>query len=175
MHDARYAITESGVSPRLLPGMTEHLVVADSDEHTEGGHITEDLTVRRKMLEKRLRKEKGIQTDAIPPDIEGETKPDLLLVSWGSSKGAVLEAASLLRSNGERVATLHFSQVWPLIPDQFLGTLQDARQVISIESNATGQLARLIRRESGFEIKKKVLRYDGLPLTPESILRDLNQ
>jgi len=172
---ARYAITESGVSPRLLPGMTEHLVVADSDEHTEGGHITEDLTVRRKMLEKRLRKEKGIQTDVIPPDIEGETKPDLLLVSWGSSKGAVLEAASLLRSNGERVATLHFSQVWPLIPDQFLGRLQDARQVISIESNASGQLARLIRRESGFEIKKKVLRYDGLPLTPESILRDLNQ
>ncbi len=172
---ARYSVTESGVSPRLLPGMTEHLVVADSDEHTEGGHITEDLTVRRKMVEKRLRKEKGIQAEVLPPDIEGEAKTDLLLVSWGSSKGAVLEAASHLRSSGERVSTLHFSQVWPLVPDQFSGRLQKARQVVSIESNASGQLARLIRRETGFQIKEKVLRYDGLPLTPESILRELDR
>jgi 2-oxoglutarate ferredoxin oxidoreductase subunit alpha len=80
-----------------------------------------------------------------------------------------------MRSNGEKVAMLHFSQVWPLVPGQFMGHLQEAKQVISIEGNATGQLARLIRRETGFEIKKKVLRYDGLPLTPESILRELNQ
>jgi 2-oxoglutarate ferredoxin oxidoreductase subunit alpha len=46
-----------------------------------------------------------------------------------------------------------------------------AREVVSIEGNASGQLARLIRRETGFHIKKKVLRYDGLPPTPESILR----
>lgn len=172
---ARYAITESGISPRLLPGMTEHLVVADSDEHTEDGHITEDLSMRSQMVEKRLRKEKGIRTEVMPPIMEGEAKPELLLVSWGSSKGAVLEAASRMRSNGARVATLHFSQVWPLIPDQFLGSLQDARQVIGIESNANGQLARLIRRETGFKIKKKVLRYDGLPITPGSILRELNR
>lgn len=171
----RYAITESGISPRLLPGMTEHLVVADSDEHTEGGHITEDLTLRRKMVEKRLRKEKGIQAEVIPPVMEGDAGPDLLFVSWGSSEGAVVEAASRLRSQGKRIASLHFSQVWPLIPDQFLAYLEDARQVISVESNANGQLARLIRRETGFEIKKKVLRYDGLPITPESILRELNR
>ncbi len=70
---------------------------------------------------------------------------------------------------------LHFSQVWPLLPEQFMGYLQEAKQVICIEGNATGQLARLIRRETGFEIKKKVLCYDGLPLTPESILREMNK
>jgi 2-oxoglutarate ferredoxin oxidoreductase subunit alpha len=170
---ARYSVTESGISTRLLPGMTQHLVVADSDEHTEAGHITEDLSMRIQMVEKRLRKERGIRSDVVPPIMEGESNPELLLVSWGSSKGAVLEAASHIRSNGARVATLHFSQVWPLIPDQFLGSLQDARHVISIESNANGQLARLIRQETGFEIEKKVLRYDGLPITPESILREL--
>lgn len=171
----RFAITESGVSPRLLPGMTQHLVVADSDEHTEDGHITEDLLVRNQMVEKRLRKGKGIYAEAIPPKIEGEDKPDLLLVSWGSSKGAVQEAASWMNSNGEKVATLHFSQVWPLVPEQFMRHLQAAQEVVCVEGNATGQFARLIRRETGFHIKKRVLRYDGLPLTPESILQELNR
>lgn len=171
----RFAITETGVSPRLLPGITEHLVVADSDEHTQDGHITEDLSVRKLMVEKRLKKREGVRAGVIPPDMKGDGTPDLLLVSWGSSKGAVHEAASRMRSNGEKVATLHFSQVWPLVPEQFMGHLQEAKQVICIEGNATGQLAGLIRRETGFEIKKKVLRYDGLPFTPESILRELNQ
>jgi len=171
----RYAITESGISPRLLPGMTEHLVVADSDEHTEEGHITEDLSVRRQMVEKRLKKGKGIRAEVIPPDREGEEKPDLLLVSWGSSKGAVQEAASSMNSQGEKIATLHFSQVWPMVPEQFMSYLESARQVVSVEGNAFGQMARLIRRETGFQINKKVLRYDGLPITPEFILRELKQ
>jgi 2-oxoglutarate ferredoxin oxidoreductase subunit alpha len=169
----RFAITESGISPRLFPGMSEHLVVADSDEHTEDGHITEDLSVRVSMVEKRFKKGDWINSKVIPPDIQGEEEPDMLLVSWGSSKGAVQEAASLLRSRKEKVATLHFSQVWPLVPGHFMKHLEQAREVVSIEGNASGQLARLIRRETGFHIKKKVLRYDGLPPTPESILRGL--
>ena len=171
----RFTITESGVSPRLLPGTSEHLVVVDSDEHTEDGHITEDLSVRTLMAEKRLRKGKSISSEVIPPEIQGEEEPDVLLVSWGSSKGAVQEAASILRSNGEKVATLHFSQVWPLVPEQFMEHLEKAQEVVSVEGNAFSQLARLIRRETGFQIKKKVLRYDGLPLTPESILRELDR
>ena len=171
----RFAITESGISPRLLPGMTEHLVVADSDEHTEDGHITEDLGVRVQMVDKRLRKEKGIRAEVVPPEIEGEKNPDLLLVSWGSTKGPVREAVSLMRRDGKRVATLHFSQVWPLIPEHFVSHLESARQVVSVEGNALGQMARLIRRETGFEIKKQVLRYDGMPMTPESILRQLKR
>jgi len=89
--------------------------------------------------------------------------------------GSVLEAASKLREEMRRVATLHFSQVWPMAPDQFIGYLQEAREVVCVEGNATGQLARLIRRETGFEIKRKILRYDGLPITPEWILRELNR
>jgi 2-oxoglutarate ferredoxin oxidoreductase subunit alpha len=170
---ARYDNTESGISPRLLPGMSENLVVADSDEHTADGHITENLSVRKQMVEKRLRKGDGIRTEVIPPDMDGEERPDLLLVSWGSSKGAVSEAASRLRLKGVTVATCHFSQVWPLVPEHFMGRFKEARKVVCIEGNASGQLAGLIRRETGFQIKHNVLRYDGLPLTPESILRDI--
>ena len=106
--------------------------------------------------------------------MQGEERPDLLLVSWGSSKGSVQEAARHLISGGKKVATLHFSQVWPLVPEQFMEYLENAREVVCIEGNAFGQFARLIRRETGFHIHRRILRYDGLPLTPEWILRGLD-
>jgi 2-oxoglutarate ferredoxin oxidoreductase subunit alpha len=171
----RFALTDSGISPRLLPGLTEHLVVADSDEHTEDGHITEDLSVRTRMVQKRLKKGAGIRSEVVPPEWIGDEKPDLLLVTWGSGKGAVEEAAATMRTRGMRVATLHFSQVWPLVPELFLDTMQKAKKVFAVEGNAFGQLARLIRRETGFHIKDMILRYDGLPITPEFILHALNQ
>jgi 2-oxoglutarate ferredoxin oxidoreductase subunit alpha len=171
----RFAVTDSGISPRLLPGLTEHLVVADSDEHTEDGHITEDLSVRTRMVQKRLIKGAGIRSEVVPPEWIGEEKPDLLLVAWGSSKGAVEEAAATMRSRGMHVSTLHFAQVWPLVPELFMGPLQEAKKVVAVEGNATGQFARLIRRETGFHIERLILRYDGLPITPEFILRTLKQ
>jgi 2-oxoglutarate ferredoxin oxidoreductase subunit alpha len=170
----RHALTESGVSPRLIPGASGHLVVTDSDEHTEDGHLTEDLRVRTVMVEKRLRKLAGIRAETIPPEYEGSSRPELLLLSWGSTRGAVREAAAALREKGVDTATLHFSQVWPLVPDQFIGRLEDAGLVAAVEGNATAQLARLIRRETGFEISERVVRYDGLPFTPEYILRELS-
>ena len=172
---SRYAITPSGVSPRLLPGMSKHLVVADGDEHLVDGHLTEDLKVRNLMVEKRLRKEQGIMAEVVPPEYQGDESPDLLLVTWGSSKGSVVEAAAKLRNDSMRVGTLHFSQVWPLVPDQFLGYLESAGEVVCVEGNVYGQLARLIRRETGFGVHRRVLRYDGLPITPEYILRELGR
>jgi 2-oxoglutarate/2-oxoacid ferredoxin oxidoreductase subunit alpha len=170
----RYALTVDGLSPRLLPGKTGNLVVADSDEHTEDGHLTEDLSVRKQMVEKRLNKIKGLIRQTRPPEFTGDPKPDLLLVTWGSTKGSVLEAAAKMRIEGKRVGTLCFSQVWPLVPDQFVPFLQEAEEVIAVEGNARGQFSRLLRRETGFHITRQVLRYDGLPITPEFILRQID-
>ncbi len=169
----RYRITKNGISPRLLPGLSEHLIVADSHEHTEDGHMTENLSLRPKMVDKRLRKGDGIRSEAIPPDFQGDKKADLLLISWGSTKGAVEEAAVQLRSGKKKVATLHFSQVWPIVPDTFIKHLEQSKKVICVESNATGQFAQLIRRETGFVVQKRISRYDGLSITPEYILRHL--
>jgi 2-oxoglutarate ferredoxin oxidoreductase subunit alpha len=171
----RFALTDTGVSPRLLPGLSEHLVVADSDEHTEDGHITEDLSMRMRMVRKRLTKGDGIRSEVVPPEYLGDEKPEVLLLCWGSSRGAVREAAAGLRSQGMRAASLHFSQVWPLVPEQFMPHLEQAKRVVCVEGNATGQMARLIRRETGFQIAGQVLRYDGLPITPTYILRELAQ
>ncbi len=170
---ARYAITPSGVSPRLLPGVSRHLVVADSHEHTEKGHITEDLSLRPKMVEKRLRKFQGLAQEVVPPSFLGPQDPELLLVGWGSTKGALQEAAFLLSRAGRKTSVLHFSQVWPLVDAQFLDRLKQAKTTVCVEGNATGQLARLIRRETGFEFSTRVSRYDGLPITPEYILARL--
>ncbi len=169
----RHRFTESGVSPRLLPGFTKHLVVTDSDEHTEDGHITEDLSVRKLMVEKRLKKMKGMMKETVAPELAGVKKADLLFVSWGSTKGSVVDAAAALKAKGQNVSTLHFSQVWPLVPEQFVSALEGAKRVVCVEGNASGQFARLIRRETGFEIKEHVRRYDGLPITPEYIIRNI--
>ncbi len=166
----RYRLTENGLSPRLLPGMSTHLVVADSDEHDEDGHISEDHGVRIAMVDKRLRKMEILKQEAIAPSLDGEKSAELLLVSWGSSQGPVLEAVALLRGQGRKVASLHFSQVWPLVSHQFLDILQAAGEVVCVEGNATGQFARLIQRETGFAMPSRIARYDGLPFTARYIL-----
>jgi 2-oxoglutarate/2-oxoacid ferredoxin oxidoreductase subunit alpha len=169
----RFGLTENGISTRLLPGKTVHLVVADSDEHTEEGHITEDLALRKKMVEKRLRKGLLLAKQIIPPEYTGDSDPDLLLVTWGSTKGSVLEAADQLRRLGKSVASLCFSQVWPIDPESIIFNLKAAKMVVGIEGNATGQFSNLIRRETGFNISKRILRYDGLPITPRYIIKEL--
>ena len=177
-----YLLTDSGISPRIFPGMSgkcvkafgsEDLVIADSDEHTPDGHLTEDLSVRISMVEKRLRKLDGIKSELIHPEFFGDSEPDLLLVCWGSTRGSTIEAANQIRNNGRRVATLHFQQIWPMIGEEFIEKLKSARETIVVESNTTGQFARLIRRETGFQIDKTILRYDGLPITPEYIVARL--
>ncbi|MDQ7830334.1 MAG: 2-oxoacid:acceptor oxidoreductase subunit alpha [Desulfovibrionaceae bacterium] len=169
----RYAVTDSGVSPRLVPGFGDYLVVADSDEHTADGHITEDLGVRVVMQDKRSRKMQGLSADAVPPDLYGEASADILLTCWGTTLGAALEAAAILRDSGTSCAVLHFSQVYPLVPAQFLPLLEKSPRAVMVEGNSTGQLARLIRQETGFAFAQQILRYDGLPLTARYILDHL--
>lgn len=170
---ARYAVTDSGVSPRLIPGFTEATVVLDSDEHTPDGHITEDLAVRVTMQDKRMRKLQGLIGSALAPDVYGDPAGATLLACWGSTLGAALEAAQLLRAQGEKAAVLHFSQVWPLVPDAFLPVLAGAARTVMVEGNYAGQLARLIRRETGYAFDALVTRYDGLPFTAAYILQRL--
>ena len=106
----RYAFTADGVSPRRLPGFGP-VVVADSDEHTPDGHLTEDLAVRVKMHDKRLRKLRRWRGNwkALPP--RGRTAP-LTLVCWGSSLGPVQEAVARLNVAGPRPGWC-IERAWP--------------------------------------------------------------
>lgn len=170
----RYAVTDSGVSPRKLPGFGKHLVRVDSDEHDEDGHITESAEVRVAQHEKRLRKGCGLFEEIQGPEVIGEGDFDILMVCWGSTRGAAAEAAGILAENGKNVGVMHFNQIWPMNPEHFLETLKAAGEVVCVEANATGQLASLIRRETGFNIQRRVLRYDGRPFTARYIVDRYN-
>jgi 2-oxoglutarate ferredoxin oxidoreductase subunit alpha len=125
------------------------------------------------MQDKRQRKFEGLAKEVLPPLWEGPEEAGTVLVGWGSTQGSVSEAAAWLRSQGQSVTACHFRQVWPLDPAQFLPRLARAGQVVMVEGNSTGQFARLLRRETGFHISRMVTRYDGLPITPQYILRAL--
>ena len=168
----RYELTEDGVSPRLVPGFGEALVRADSHEHDEMGRITEDGANRVRQNSKRLVKGCGLWQDVIGPDYYGEEGADVVLMCWGSSLGACLEAAEKIE--GKSAAVLHFTQVYPLREEQFMEYLEGAGEVVAVEGNATGQFAKLVALETGFRVGSYVLRFDGRPLTAEYVLKGLN-
>jgi len=162
----RYRLTENGISPRLYPGQSDHLVGADSDEHDEEGHITEDLgSTVKAMVQKRLAKIDGLRGEISPPEEISVDDADIILVGWGSSRGALLECIQLLKQEGKKAGMIHFTELWPLP----VFTFPEGKTYITVENNATGQLTRLLRSEYGIPFKGTVSRYDGLPLTGEYI------
>jgi len=169
----RYALTESGVSPRAIPG-GDAFVVSDSDEHTPDGHITEDLDVRIEMQDKRMRKQQGMIAASLEPEQYGPDDAERLLVCWGSTYGPCREAVDILNGRGLSAAMLHFTQVWPLDVDRIgsiLGKNAAQRRIIAVEGNATGQFASILREAGALTECELVLRYDGLPFTGEEIAR----
>jgi len=167
---SRHEITSSGVSPRVFPGTRNAVVVTDSDEHTEEGHITESVDVRNRMVGKRLRKMEGLRKEIAPPKNFGPEKADTVLVSWGSTFGALKEAIEMLNDQGNNVRMIHFSEIWPFPAKAFIKQLKNFTEIIVVESNPTGQMANLITSETGLNVKKKVLKFDGRPLTPKYII-----
>ena len=170
----RYEITKDGVSPRVVPGFSTALVKADSDEHGPEGLIIEDPETRMAMNEKRLRKQIGLAADALEPTYYGDEGPDLLLVCWGSSLGACVEAARLYgERNKVTTGVLHFNQVWPINELHYAPFFEAADKVVAVEGNATGQFARLLTCATGALITSTILRADGMPLSAEYILKAL--
>ncbi|MGQ9688442.1 MAG: 2-oxoacid:acceptor oxidoreductase subunit alpha [Desulfobaccales bacterium] len=165
----RYALTADGISPRRLPGFGPEIVVADSDEHTPDGHLSEDLTMRVKMHDKRLRKLRGMAEEMDGVTRTGDPDAPLALLTWGSSLGAAAEAAARLK----KACMVHLSELWPFPHDAVARALSGVKKLVCVEGNAVGQLGRLLRRETGRAPDHLILRYDGLPFTPEYILRHL--
>lgn len=170
---ARYADTADGVSPRRLPGFGPELVVADSDEHTPDGHLTEDLAVRVRMHEKRLRKLQGLVKELNGITTYGAAEAPLTLMCWGSSLGPVQEAVARLNAAKTPARMVHLSELWPFPGEAVRAALGRPQRLVMVEMNYAGQLNRLLRAETGLAADHLVRKYDGAPLTPEYILRGL--
>ncbi|MEJ5230447.1 MAG: 2-oxoacid:acceptor oxidoreductase subunit alpha, partial [Pseudothermotoga sp.] len=159
----RYELTDSGISERGIPGYGEGLVCVDSDEHDEYGRITEDFTVRKNMVDKRLRKLRDL-SDEIPAQLIGNENSEFLILCFGSTREIVIEAVEDI----ENVAVVHLQQLYPL-PSNLTEYLNGSRKVLIVESNATSQLGKLLKMELGFTNFKSLTKYNGLPFYVEEI------
>lgn len=173
----RHQFTNNGVTPLAVPGESKHLVVTDSDEHDEEGHIVEDAQMRVKMLDKRLfKKMPQIVSDIEPPAYYGKNNPEIVLTGWGSTFGLLKEAVDVL-SDKVNAGMLHFSEIYPLPALgklNYLKILKEAKTTFCIENNATGQFAKFFRSETGFEFYRNINKYDGRPFVLEQLLGEIN-
>ncbi len=167
----RFALADSGISPRPLPGDPQAVFTAPSDEHTEDGHITEEIHNRVRMMRKRMRKEETALRESVrAPTHFGPAQPALTLVCWGSTTGAAREAAERLTAAGRATAVLQFHDLWPFPAESAARALEHGGMTIGIEQNYTGQLARLIRMMTGRALDGQILAYDGRPFSPQEIV-----
>ncbi|MFZ2025279.1 MAG: 2-oxoacid:acceptor oxidoreductase subunit alpha [Microgenomates group bacterium] len=162
--------TANGVSPRSFPGMKGQEYVANSYEHDEYGYTTEESDMRISQVDKRARKMDAIRARAPKPEIFGETQADITFVTFGSLKGVILDAMETLKKDGIKAKLIHFSWVYPLVENDIKPLLEGEKRLIAVEQNSTGQLASLIREETGVTISEKWNKYDGRQWLSEEIV-----
>ncbi len=165
----RFAVTESGISPRALPCRGKALVGVTANEHDEAGHMTETAADRNRMIEKRQAKETGM-ADEMQGPAGYHPDSESLLVGWGSSDGAIREAVDLMRAKNADIGALIFSDLWPFPGEKTLEALSRCSRFITVEQNASSQLGRLIRQQTGRKFDASLCRYDGRPFTPDWIV-----
>jgi 2-oxoglutarate ferredoxin oxidoreductase subunit alpha len=169
----RYKITESGVSPRAIPGVEGHTHVVSSDEHDENGVLISDEYTnhakRRAMMEKRMRKVQGIEAMVPKPRLEGPADADVTLIGWGSTDGTIREAREQLAAQGIKANQLQIRWLVPLHGDEIVRLLKGAKKTIIVENNFSGQFARYLRSETSYVADGHIRKYDGEPFMPHHI------
>lgn len=167
----RFAFGDDPISPRAFLG--EELMWYTGDEHDESGHISEDPENRRRMYEKRMSKKEKILREVPDEDkavLFGDENFEDLLVTWGVTTGAALDALTELRATGSKMAVLQVRMMEPF-PDGFVSKfLSKAKSVMVLEANYIGQLAELIEWNTGFEVKNRILKYTGRLITQDEVV-----
>ncbi len=170
----RYLFTESGISPRAIPGVRHHTHTVASDEHMEDGVLISDEFTnpvkRRQMMEKRQRKVAGIEAAVKPPELIGAPDADVTLIGWGSTNGVIQEAIELLNEGGISANQLQIRWMVPLHGERIVEILRGCRHTIIIENNYSGQFARYLRSETSFVPNGHIRKYDGEPFMPHHIV-----
>jgi 2-oxoglutarate ferredoxin oxidoreductase subunit alpha len=175
----RYKITESGISPRAVPGVPGHTHTAATDEHEEDGVLISDEftnpTKRRAMMEKRMRKVVGIEAAVPPPALMGPRDAEITLIGWGSTKGVIEEACEILTEQGISANQLQIRWLVPLHGEAILEILKDSRHTIIVENNYSGQFARYLRSETSYVPNGYIRKYDGEPFMPHHIVEAVKE
>lgn len=167
----RFALSIDGISMRSPVGFGNY-VMANSDEHNEEGYSNEGAQNRIEQMDKRMRKLETCAANDMPkPVLFGPKNADLTIVSWGSNKGAILEAMK----NVKNVNYLHLTWMSPFPSQETAKLLKKARHVLNIECNYTAQMGGLIHEKTGIAVKNNLLKYDGRPFYPEEIVAEIKK
>ena len=167
----RYQDQEYGISQRTIPGQKGGVHLCNSYEHDQLGYATEESQERVKQVDKRAKKTAHLLNDPtfVNPTLYGPKQAEQTIISWGSNKGVILESLKTLKDTN----FIHFPIVWPFPKQSFLELTKTAKKLLTLECNSTGQFNKLIRQETGLDIKDQLLKYDGRPFFPSEIIKKL--
>jgi len=164
----RFDLGNGPVSPRALLGQEGTIFWNTGDEHDELGHITEDPGLRNAMMEKRFAK-LDLAAKDLASDMKvkyfGPKEAATVIVSWGSTKGAILDALDRLWAEGAKVGYLHVRLINPFPIEEVRAALAKAKRRIDIEMNFGAQLAGVVREHTGIQMTHFIVKYNGRPMS----------
>lgn len=170
----RYKDTESGISPRAIPGLEGYIHVVATDEHDEDGVLISDEFTnphkRRAMVEKRARKFKAALSQIEEPQLEGSDDAEVTLIGWGSTRGVINEAIELLKEENVVANQLSIKWIVPFHAETVSQVINNSKRTIIVENNYSGQFFRYLRSETGCDVDGHIRKYDGEPFMPHHIV-----
>ena len=174
----RFKFDENPISSRVRLGTENGIFWNTGDEHSEEGHITEDPDNRIKMMNKRMSK-----LDLALKEISAEDKAiayghndpssGMTIVSWGSTKGAILDAIDQLTAEGKNVKFVQVKLMHPFPSSLVEKMLENTKVLVDIEMNYTGQLGLLIKQNLNRNINYKIVKYNGRSMSSSEIYNAL--
>ncbi len=174
----RFSFTESGISPRVVLGTRGTTFWNTGDEHDEEGHISEDPENRTRMMEKRMGK-MTLASKEIPYEEKissfGTGKSKICVISWGSTKGAILDAIEILKEEGVDIDFIHIRMLKPFASKQFLDLVNTKSTKVCIEMNYSGQLASYLRSECGIVMDHQIVKFNGRAVSCDEIVASLKR
>src|ERR687897_1746816 len=168
-HYLRFKLSENAISPRIPLGTENGIFWNTGDEHTEEGHITEDPEIRTAMMDTRMDK-LMIALDQIGDEdkasLYGIDEPDsMTVISWGSTKGAILDAMDKLIDEGKKIRFVQLRLLSPFPFERVRALIGGYEQLVDIEMNYSSQLGLLISENIGISMNYLVVKYNGRPIS----------
>ncbi|MGM0593737.1 MAG: 2-oxoacid:acceptor oxidoreductase subunit alpha [Pseudomonadota bacterium] len=167
-----FRLDEDGISPRALLGPPGCQHWQTGVEHDETGLVTENPELRERMMEKR-----AARLAAIPRELplaeqircDGEEDAPLLLIGWGSTRGALLDAAERLRHEGWRVRVMSVRLLWPFPVEAIRTEWERSPTRVVVEENLSGQFNALLREQTGLRSEHLIVKYSGRPVCGDAL------
>ena len=172
----RFAFTDDGISPRSKLGMDNGIFWNTGDESDEMGHISEDPQIRIKMMDKRMSR-LDLILDSVPITQQAISfgVHDYTIISWGSTKGPIIDAQSMLKKEGIDIGFIQIKLLHPFPTEHVQSLLKGAKVLIDIEANHSGQLGKIFKQNISRDIDYHILKYTGRGMTSTEIYDSLKK